>query len=212
LFAVFAYFANAAQVIVPVVLLSVDSLFFGIMSWRRLRRLEDLRPAALHRTQLRFVRQAEEETQAKNAQRYEAERSFFQTVPRPRAAQFKASARIFSIAFPAWRIIFGHWAYQITRHAFTVKKWSDDIPPFLFRAVIWSFIRISTILGAREDRHLLANGDVAIATITSQELSGGKHKSSKVPINSGTTQGEYDPENADENVLLVTASCELKRA
>jgi uncharacterized protein (DUF983 family) len=150
LFGVFAYFTNATRIIVPVILVSVAFLFFPIMSWRRLRHLEDVRPAAPQRTQLVFVRKAEEETQAKNAQRYEAERNFLQIAPKPRAVQFKASARIFSVAFPASWIIFGCWAYQITRAPLTVKKWSEDVAPFLFCAVIWSFICISTISKARQ--------------------------------------------------------------
>jgi hypothetical protein len=232
LYAVFAYFANATRVIVPVVFISVAFLLFAIMSSRRLRHLEDLRPAALQRTQLPFVKQAEEETQARNAQRYEAERSFLQTAPKPRAVQFKVSARIFSIAFPVSWIIFGYWAYQITRAPLTVKTFSDNVAPFLFLAVIWSFICIGTISEARKDRHLLASGDVGIATITSQELTGGKHKRSEITYNfrdhlgrihfgkatddSRTLYEEmqtpvfYAPQKPEKSVLLVAASCELK--
>jgi hypothetical protein len=226
------YFANATRVIAPVVLISVAFLFFAIMSSRRLRHLEDLRPAALQRTQFPFVKQAEEEIQARNARRYEAERSFLQTAPKPRAVQFKASAQIFSIAFPASWIIFGYWAYQITRAPLTVKTFSDNVAPFLFFAVIWSFICIGTISEAHKDRHLLANGDVAVATITSQELVGGRQKRSEITYNFRDRSGRihfgkatddsrtlyeemqtpvfYDPQKTQKNVLLVTASCELK--
>ncbi len=89
-----------------------------------------------------------------------------------------------------------------------------------------------TIRTARRDRRLLSDGEFAEAIVTSQELTGGKHRSSTIRYEfkdaaglrvegEGTDDSRklyedmevavfYNPALPSENVALACASCELE--
>ena len=107
-----------------------------------------------------------------------------------------------------------------------------DLGSLLLFALIWSVIGITTIRSARRDRKLLAEGEIAIAIVTHQALSGGRHQQSKIRyefkdaagrlVKGGGTDESwklyedmevpvfYDPENPEKNVTLCAATCELE--
>src|SRR6267142_490089 len=102
----------------------------------------------------------------------------------------------------------------------------------LLFALIWSVIGITIIRSARRDRKLLAEGDVAMAIVTHQELIRGKHRRSQIRYEFRDASGRlvqgkgtdeswglyedmeapilYNPTNPSENVTLCAATCELR--
>jgi hypothetical protein len=225
-FGALAYFAKEKFALLPFLFLSVVMATGAIISWRRLRVMDASHPATAYQIPLFSVAVGEEKTKQARATAYE----LLGTLSKPRPVRFKTLPRVISIAFPLSAIGAAYFGLLIGRTRFLM---SDDYFLLLVGAVIWCVIAILTIRTALGDRRLLAEGELAIAVVTHQKLSGGKHRRSKIHYEfrdaaGRRNQGEatddsrelyedmetpvfYNPANPEESVPLVTASCELKQ-
>jgi hypothetical protein len=154
---------------------------------------------------------------------------------KPRKVRLKLVPRIISIAFPISWIVIAFFGYQIVRDQLAASRPftpSNNLGALLLFALIWSVIGITRIRGARKDRELLAEGNLALAIVTRQEMVGGKHRRSKIRYEFRDAAGQqiagegtdesrelyedmevpvfYDSENPNRNVALPAASYELR--
>ena len=166
-------------------------------------------------------------------QKREATYRHLQVLLKPRLVLLKPMPRVISIAFPLSWILVAYIAFLIFRNGFVSPSLLGVLTALLIVGGIWSAIAVVVIRRARKDRRLLAEGNMAMATITSQWLTGGKHQRSKIEYEfkdagglrvhgeatdeSFTLYEEmetpvfYNPANTTESVPLVCASCELKQ-
>jgi hypothetical protein len=230
-FGCIAYFSKAPFALLPFFFLSLFSVASAIATWRRLKLLQASHPAAAYATALSSVKAAEEETRHDRGTAYR----YLLALTKPRPVRLRPFQRAISVAFPISWIFIVYFGFQIIRDGLAASSQLTTLtslgPLFLF-ASLWSVIGVATIRDARRDRRLLAEGDLAIGIVTHQELSGGRHRRSKIIYEFKDTagrqvQGEgtdesrefyedmtlpvfYNPANPRENVALATASCELE--
>jgi hypothetical protein len=173
---------------------------------------------------------AESEPKEDLANRYQ----YLWALTMPRRVRLKPVLRAFIIAFPVSWIVIAYFGYLVARSQVRASSpliTFGDLALFLFFALIWSAIGITTIRSARKDRKLLAEGNIAMATVTRQELSHGRHRTSQIQYEfrdvtgrrvygDGTDESRelyedmevpvfYDPDVPSRNVALCAATCEL---
>lgn len=222
------YLSKSGFALFPFLLLCVFLVGGAIGSWRKLRLLEVSHPTAVYANALPSVMAAQAGIQQNPANPYQ----YLWTISKPRRVRLKLVARVITIAFPISWIFIVYFGYQIVRDQLAVSGLLGDLGPLLLFALIWSVIGITTIRSARRDRKLLAEGNLAMAIVTHQELSGGKGRQSKIRyefkdaagrvVEGGGTDesGElyedmqmpvfYNPERPGRNVALCAATCEIR--
>jgi hypothetical protein len=197
----------------------------AIMSWRRLKILDESHPTLAYATAVSSVTAAEEKTK----QDADSHHEYLRAGSKPRRVRFRPAARVISIAFPISLIVIAYSGFLIRRNG---PLMSSDLFALLVGAAIWCVIAIAVIRVAQRDRKLLAEGDLAIAVVTHQELSGDKYPRSEIHYEFRDSAGRtcrgkttdnsrqlyeemqtpvfYNPANPDESVPLVAASSDLK--
>ena len=219
------YLSKSGFLLFPFLLASVFLVASAIASWRKLKLLEASHPTTAYATPLPSVTAPEAKAQANRGAAFEHLR-FLTT---PRQVRFKPVPRVISIAFPISVVAGLYWAFLLARAGITM---SSDLLVLLGGAIVWSAIAITSIRRAIRDRKLLAEGNLAIAVITRQYLTGGKHQRNQIEYEFKDAAGRtylrsvtddsrtlyeemetpvfYSPTNPEVNVPLATASCELK--
>lgn len=228
-FGFFGYLYKAVVVVFPFLFLSVFVVADAIVSWRKLKLLEDSHPTVHTNTPTsKIIDKSALKQVPKSADN-------LWSLSKPRRVRLKPLARIVTVAFPiSWIFIafFGYMiaADQIERsHLFPALS---SLVPLLLIASIWSFVAITTISRARIDRKLFAEGDLTMAVVTHQKLSGGKHRTSEIRYEFKDQAGRmvagkgtdgswelyedmevpvfYDTENSARNVAICSALCEVE--
>jgi len=156
------------------------------------------------------------------------------TLTKPRRTRVKSSALILLAIFACIAGV-ALWTFVIRYRAGYPKSNTAnafaDVAFFLLFGLISTMIVGGTIRSLFRDRHLLSDGDIAIAVITSQEVVGGKSKTSRIKYDfkdaagrgySGKSDDEsrelyedmqtivfYNRDNPAENVPIVGAMVDL---
>ncbi len=230
-FAFVGYLSKSGFALFPFLFLSVFLVGGAIASWRKLRLLEASHPTAVYANALPSVMAAKESIKQARANPHQ----YLWSLAKPRRIRVKPVARVITIAFPISWIFIIYFGFLLVRDEIAASSPTAalrDLGPLLLFALIWSVIGITTIRSNRRDRKLLAEGDLAIAIVTHQELSGGKNRQSKIryefrDATGRLVEGEgideswevyedmeilvfYDPEDPGRNVAICAASCELR--
>lgn len=225
-FGAIAYFSKREFSLFLMLFLLVVMAISAVGSWKKLRLLD---ASHLATASLSAAKAVEERANREREATYQR----LQALPKPRPVRLKPVPRIISIAFPVSWILIAYFGFLIVRNGLVSPSMFADLVPLLIVGGIWSVIAVVVIRRARKDRRLLAEGNLAMATITSQCLTGGKHQRSKVEYEFKDAAGLrvhgeatdesftlyeemetpifYNPANPTENVPLVSASCELKQ-
>jgi hypothetical protein len=224
------YLSKSGFALFPFLFLSVFLVGGAIASWRKLRLLEASHSPAIQTNTTPLVIATKENLQQAHINSYQC----LWALTKPRRVRLKPVARVITIAFPVSWIFMVYFGFQIVRDEIAVSSplaTLRNLGPLLLFALLWSVIGITTIRRARRDRKLLAEGDLAIAIVTHQELSGGKHRTSQIQYEFKDAAGRsvygdgadesreryedmevlvfYDPEVPRRNVAICTATCEL---
>jgi hypothetical protein len=203
----------------------------AIMSWKRLKLLNESRPAAEYAVALTSTTTAEERIKRDRG----SAPQYLLALTKPRPVRLKPVPRAICVVFPISCIFIVYFGLQVVREALATATLRDalyGLAGLVFFASVWSIIGITTIRSACRDRRLLSEGEIAIAVITHQELTGSKHRSSEIQYEFNDAAGRrrhgkatdesrelyeematpvfYDPTNPDENVPLACASGDLK--
>ncbi len=230
-FAFVGYLSKSGFAFFPFLFLSVFVVGRAIVSWRKLKLLDASHPATVYTNSLTSVMAAKRSVEQVPANTHQ----YLWALSKPRRVRLKPAARVITIAFPISWIFIAYFGYQIVRDQIAVSgplANLRDLGPLLLFALIWSVIGITIIRSARRDRKLLAEGDVAMAIVTHQELIRGKHRRSQIRYEfrdasgrlvqgKGTDESRglyedmeapifYNPTNPSENVTLCAATCELR--
>jgi hypothetical protein len=230
-FGFFGYLYKSEVVIFPFLFLSVFVVGDAIASWRKLKLLEASHPAVAYANPLTSVIVGKK---ALNQVPVSGHHHLW-SLSKPRRVRFKPVARIFAVILPISWIFIAFFGYQIVRDQIEESRslpTLGKLVPLLLFALIWTFVGITTIKSARKDRKLFAEGDLAIATVTHQKLSGGKHRHSGIRYEFKDHAGRlvegkgtddswelyedmevpvfYDPENPGKNVAICSALCEIR--
>jgi hypothetical protein len=229
-FAFIGYLFKSGFALFPFLFLSVFIVGGAIESWRKLRLLEAAHPAPVDQNALTSVMapKGSPNWDRTNAHQY------LWALTKPRRVRLKPVARVITIAFPISWIFIVYFGFQIARDEIAVSRslaTLRDLSPLLLFALIWSVIGTMTIRSSRRHRKLLAKGDLAMAVVTHQETTRGRHRQSKIRYEFQDTSGRvvqgtgtdeswrlyedmeapvfYNPTNPSENVALCAATCEL---
>jgi hypothetical protein len=152
---------------------------------------------------------------------------------RPRTIRLKTSVRIFAAVYV---IVFGSSIYAtILAVQKGGAKTNFSIPsnliPFVFFGLIWSIITVTMLRSVIRDRGLLSEGEIAIATVTSQKFAGGENRESRITYDFKDAAGRtvsgkcadrtrkvfeemqtpvfYESNNPAKNVALVGATYDV---
>jgi hypothetical protein len=215
-FAVVGFLSKSEFALFPFLFLSVFVVGHAIVSWRKLRLLESSHPTDAY-------------TGGARTSPGRSQTVYLQNLQKPRRVRLKQLPRVISIAFPLSTILVAILVYEMAR----LSSKLENLAPLLIFTLIWSVIGIMTIRTARRDRRLLSEGEFAEAVVTSQELTGGKHRRSTIRYQFRSTAGLlvegqgtddsrsiyedmqiavfYDSAHPSENVALPCASCELEQ-
>ena len=178
-FGLIAYVSKPEFALFPFFFLSVFLVGGAIASWRKLKSLEALHPATAYTNPPASV-----SADIQNIKQLPANSNQHLRIPgKPRRVRLKPVARVITVAFPISWLFIAYFGYQFVRDEIAVSgplATLGVLAPFLFFAIIWSVIGITTIRKARRDQRLLAEGDFSTAIVTHQELSGGKRRQSKI--------------------------------
>jgi hypothetical protein len=229
-FGAMAYFLKQEFALFPFLFLCVFMVLTAVVSWKRLKLLNESHSAAEYAVGLASTTAAEQIKRNRGSAPH-----VLLTLTKPRRVRLKPVPLAICVAFPISWIFILYFAFQIVRNAVAASNMGDvisDLGWLLFVACIWSVIGIMTIRSARRDRRLLSEGNVAIAVINHQELTGGKHRRSEIHYEFNDSSGRrsfgqatdesrelyedmetpvfYDPANPDESVPLTCACCDLK--
>jgi hypothetical protein len=230
-FAFVGYLDKSGFALFPFLFLSTFVVVGTIAAWRKLKLLETSHPAAAYTNSLMRVSAAEQNINQVSTKTYQ----YLRTLSKPRRVRLKQVPRVITIAFPISWIFIAYFGYQIVRDQIAVSgpiATLGELWFLLLFAFIWSVIGISTIRSVQRDRKLLTEGELAMAIVTHQELSGGKNRQSKIryefkdaagrPVfGEGTDESWelyedmelsvfYDSEDPGKNVALCAATYELK--
>ena len=154
-------------------------------------------------------------------------------IRRPRPLRLKTVMRIFASVYV---IILGSVAYAIflVARSGAVKldsKSLANVLPFAIFLLIWSIVAFTLFRSIVRDRGLLSDGEIAVATVTSQSHAGGESRESRIVYTFKDAAGRtfsgkcadrtrkvfeetqtpvfYDPANPSKNVALVGATYDL---
>jgi hypothetical protein len=213
-----AYFSKEKFALFLFLLVIVGGSVVAIISWKNLRKLNELRPVSALATPLSL--------EAAEEHRY------LWTIPRPRQVRLRSTPRVIWIALPLSWILIIYFASQEIRTRDGAPVDYSGLFLLLFVGAIWSFVGIGEIRSAVRDRRLLTDGDIAIATVTDQQFVGRKQRRSEIHYRfkdgaglgryGNATDGShslyedmttpvfYNPADPNESVPLVTASYDLK--
>jgi len=228
--AVVAFVARDGSVIVPFAFLGIFGIAWAITSWKKLKALETL---PTNKTDSPTSDGAIGDSRRNAPSRpLNSEFQVFQVLPRPRPVRLKAMAKTVYLAFPISIIAFAYFGYRAVGDGLSDAVKTSDLVPLVIVAVVWSAIAVFLIRRARRDRRLLEQGELAMALIINQDISGGKNRRSRVTYSFRSTAGKdfqceatddswtlyeemqtpvfYNPENPEENVLMVNALCALE--
>jgi len=229
-FALIGYLSKSGFTLFPFLFLSIFVVCSAIASWRKLRLLEASHPTAVYANALPSVMAAKESIKQARANPHQ----YLWSLAKPRRVRFKPMARVIAVAFPISWIFIVYFGYLMVRDQIGVSgrlAILRDLSPFLLFVLIWLVIGITTIRSAWRDRKLLAEGDLAIAVVTHQKTTRGKHSRSEIKYEFRDSSGRvvqgkgtdeswglyedmeapvfYSPTNPSENVALCAATCEL---
>ena len=221
-----AYFTKQEFALVPFLFLSILVVGGAISSRAKLKRMES-HPSEAYAIPLSTLTEAKEQCLSDRNHDFHNLRA----LARPRPVRFKPVPCVISVAYPISLIFLLYVGLQIKEHGLGSNSFAD-LAPLVIAVVIWSGIAVYTIRRARRDRRLLSEGELAVATVMHQELSGGKHRVSRINYEFRDAAGKrvqgkatddsrslyeemqapvfYDPAKPEESVPLVAASCELK--
>jgi hypothetical protein len=226
LFGFDAYFTKDEFELVPFGLFLILIGIIATASWKQLRRLDAANPTTTT---------SASETSASERVKQVRETAYqhMRALPKPRQVRLKAVPRVIYIAFPLSWILITYFGFKIFRNGLAPSSLLPDLAPLLIILGVWWALSIIIMRRARKDRRLLEEGDFAIATVTHQELTGGRHPRSRITYDFKDTGGVevhcettdnsrmlyeemetpvfYDPANPAKNVPLVCASCELRQ-
>jgi hypothetical protein len=227
----FGFLFKTAALLFPFLLVSVFVIGSAIASWRKLKLLEASHPAAAYTRQANSVEMAKQGTEEIPGSTHH----HLWSLSKPRRVRLKPVARVISIALPFSWIFIAYFGYQIVRDQIGDHRRMaglGNLAPLLVIALAWSVIGLTTIRNSRKDRQLLAEGELAMATVTHQKLTGGKHRQSKIRYefkdaggrlieSEGTDDSRelyedmkvpvfYNRENPNKNVAICSALCKLK--
>jgi len=229
IFGAFAYISKEGFALFPFLILSVFLVGNAISAWRNLRTLDASRTAAASTTPLSTV------TAGKERAKHDRDAAYQQltALSKPRQVRFKVVPRVVLIASPFLGVLTVWLGFQVFQNGFDRSSLLNDLMPLLIMTGVWSTITVVVLRSAWKHRRLLAEGNLAIATVTHQWVSGGKHQRSQIQyefkdaagrlVKSETTEESrtlyeemetpifYNPDNSAENVVLACASCELKK-
>ncbi len=228
-FGAVAYFAKEEFALFPFLFICIFVLVTAIASRKELRVLETSHSAATSAPPLTSLAAAQEKAKLDREAAFEHLRA----LQRPRHVRLKSVPMVISFAFPASLVLFAYFGFVILRNGGVSSGMLRDLVPLLIIVGIWSVLSVVVMRRAWKDRRLLQNGDLAIATVTNQELTGGRHPRSRITYefkdasglkihsekndDSRTLYEEmetpvfYNPGNTADSVPLVCASCELKK-
>jgi hypothetical protein len=181
-------------------------LFIGLivvgafMSWRRLRALTELRPTASYPGTSRLVAPVQSPSADDVKTRILHDRLV--ASGQPRRISLKGSTIFLSLVFViiiAAVLTATFIAHQNNPPNANPANVFEDVAFFLLFGVIALSMVIGTLRSIIRDRKLLANGDVAIGVVVSQETVGGKSKTSKIKYDFKDAAGRtYTGKSNDE--------------
>ena len=178
-FGLVSYLSKSEFALVPFFFLSALLVGSAIASWRKLKLLEASHHATAYTNPLSSVMAARESIKHVPATAHQ----YLWTLSKPRRVRLKPVPRAITFAFPISWIFITYFGYRIVHDQIAVSSplaTLGDLGPLLLFALIWSGVGIATIRRARSDRRLLAEGDLAMAVVIHQELSGGKRRQSTI--------------------------------
>jgi hypothetical protein len=192
-----AYFSKDAFAWIPALLVAGIAGAVGVSRRRHLRKLEAANCAGrfVHHPPLSMAA-ASPETKREHALISDELR----TLSKPRRVRLKAMPKVIAIAFPV--AIGGalYFGFGDVRDGLLAYTSVIGLLIQLFVAFIWSAIAIQVLLRARRDWKLLAEGDVAVATVTAQWMTGGgRHRRSKIGFQFKDSSGRLIPGEADDD-------------
>jgi len=229
LFVGFAQKGEIEDIFIPCffLLIILVSTFFA---WRKWKQLDSLKAAALPYPPLAPVAVSPKprELREASADKYQ----HWLNLGKPRQVRLKFVSGFILIVFPIALISFIIMGAQFVSDLFGgSRSFSDLLGPLIFVLII-SVIAISNVRTTLRDRKIMAEGNLAIAKITSQGSTGGRHPKSKIryeftDVSGRLIEGEgddkswefyedmevlvfYEPGNPKINVPICGASCELK--
>ena len=155
-------------------------------------------------------------------------------LPRPRAIRMKTTIRVFATVYV---LVLGAVAYAIlviVEKGGAKAAGSNAIPnflPFAIFGLIWSIVAFTMFRSIARDRRLLSEGEIAVATVTSQSYAGGESRDSRITYTFRDAAGReylgkgidrtrkvfeemrtpvfYDPLDPAKNVPLVGATYDI---
>jgi hypothetical protein len=152
---------------------------------------------------------------------------------RPRTIRMKTLNRIFVVAYVAAFLGIGAAILAIVRNGVDQASFRalPNLTTFAMFGVIWSIMAITMFRSVLRDRSLLSDGEIAIATVTSQSFAGGESRNSRITYQFNDAAGRtfsgkctdhtrkvfeemrtpifYDPADPAKNVALVGATYDL---
>jgi uncharacterized protein (DUF983 family) len=228
-FVMFSFVTSDSTTLIAFLVLAAVLLAACLLTWKKLKTLTALEqaPAASPAS----VLAAKENTRRERTATFEHVRS----LPRPRPVRLKIVPRVIAVLFPLSLVFSFYFGFQL----FAGQPAATGALPdkgllllFAFMLATWFGICGWTLLCARRDRGLLADGEVSLATITNQWKEGGRNPVSKVAFTFRDAAGRlvasqatdnsrslyeqtqtlvfYDPLNSEKHVLAPCAYCRLK--
>jgi hypothetical protein len=206
---------------------SLFLLLAGALAWKRLKTLQSVHSDAT-------MQVASRNFFSKQAHRPDPSFDRLLLTPRPRPLRMKATGYVLSTALVMALLGFSVSLWLFIRLGSANPQAVKDVPNFVAFGVFGLILLISLIATIRpviRDRRLLAEGEVAIATVTSQSFAGGESKGSKISYEFKDVAGKtytgsatdqtrtlyeemqtpvfYNPMNPAENIPLVAAIYKL---
>jgi hypothetical protein len=152
---------------------------------------------------------------------------------RPRAIRPKMLNRIFAVAFLLSLVGAGYAIFLIVERGGAKADFRalPNLIPFAMFGLIWSLMAATMFRSMLRDRSLLSDGEIAIATVSSQSFAGDESRESRITYQFKDAAGRtftgkckdrtrkifeemqtpvfYDPANPAKNVALVGATYDL---
>jgi hypothetical protein len=228
-FALLAFFTRDSTTLIVFLFLLAILLAVNLLTSTKIKTLTRLQQAT--GLAAASVNDAKEKARLARNTKLEHVRS----LPRPRRVRLKIVPRVIAVLFPVSFLFILYFGFQLlASHSQAAGAFPDDGSLLVlgFMLAIWSGICLWILARARRDRRLLQDGEIALATITSQWMEGQRHPAHKVAytfsdasgqqIESQTTDSSrslyermetwvlYDPLNPQKHILAPCAYCEVK--
>ena len=130
-------------------------------------------------------------------------------LPKPRRVRFKTLPKVLSIAFPIFIALALYFGFAYVRDGLLAYTSISGLWVPLFIAAIWSAIAVQSLRRARRDLKLLAEGDLAVATVTAQWMTGGKGSRSRISFQFRDASGRLILGEADDSSRALFEEMEI---